>query len=138
MRSSNSQSDNVRICYRSSVANDVRKEITGSYIPVLKDEKLSVRILVDHSIVESFAQGGRTTITNRIYPTKAIYGAARLFVFNNATETSVTASIKVWQLNSAFIRPYYQDETSLASFNHVTFIKLIAPFFIFFTLFFVR
>ncbi|PRQ18113.1 Acid beta-fructofuranosidase 2, vacuolar [Rosa chinensis] len=59
-----------------------------SYVPALKGEKLSVRILVDHSIIESFAQGGRTTITTRVYPTQAIYGAARLFLFNNATDTS--------------------------------------------------
>lgn len=119
---------------RSSVANDVKKKVTGSYVPVLKDEKLSVRILVDHSIVESFAQGGRTTITTRVYPTKAIYGAARLFLFNNATEISVTASLKVWQMNSAFIRPYHPDETSNASLNLVTYIKFIVTFFIFLTL----
>ncbi|KAI3971849.1 hypothetical protein MKW92_028596, partial [Papaver armeniacum] len=62
---------------------------------------------VDHSIVESFAQGGRTCITARVYPTKAIYAATRLFLFNNATESSIKAtSLKIWQMNSAFIRPY--------------------------------
>jgi beta-fructofuranosidase len=62
---------------------------------------------VDHSIVESFAQGGRTCITSRVYPTRAIYEAARVFLFNNATNAHVTAkSVKVWQLNSAYIRPY--------------------------------
>ncbi|BAT75877.1 Acid beta-fructofuranosidase [Vigna angularis] len=91
---------------RSSQANDVRKQIFGSVVPVLKGEKFSIRMLVDHSIVESFAQGGRTCVTSRVYPTKAIYGAARLFLFNNATEATVTASLKVWQMNSAFIRPF--------------------------------
>ncbi|GLT47195.1 hypothetical protein SLA2020_209070 [Shorea laevis] len=91
---------------RSSEATDVNKPIYGSYVPVLEGEKLSLRILVDHSIVESFAQGGRTCIASRVYPTKAIYGAARLFLFNNATDASVTASLKIWQMNSAFIRPY--------------------------------
>ncbi|WVZ25094.1 hypothetical protein V8G54_003638 [Vigna mungo] len=91
---------------RSSQANDVRKQIFGSVVPVLKGEKFSLRMLVDHSIVESFAQGGRTCVTSRVYPTKAIYGAARLFLFNNATEATVTASLKVWQMNSAFIRPF--------------------------------
>ncbi|KAK2356161.1 Glycosyl hydrolase family 32 protein [Trifolium repens] len=95
---------------RSSLANDVHKQIYGSIVPVLEGEKLSLRILVDHSIVESFAQGGRTCITSRVYPTRAIYGAARLFIFNNAIETNVTASIKVWQMNSAFIRPYHPDQ----------------------------
>ncbi|MED6167635.1 hypothetical protein PIB30_004859 [Stylosanthes scabra] len=97
---------------RSSVANDVVKKTFGSFVPVLEGEKFSVRILVDHSIVESFAQGGRTTVTSRVYPTRAIYGAARLFLFNNATDVSITASLKVWQMNSAFIRPYNPDQSN--------------------------
>ena len=94
---------------RSSLATDVDKSVFGSIVPVLKDEKLSLRILVDHSIVESFAQGGRTCVTSRVYPTKAIYGNARLFLFNNATEAVVKASVKVWQMNSAFIKPFQTD-----------------------------
>ncbi|XP_021901709.1 acid beta-fructofuranosidase-like [Carica papaya] len=85
----------------------------GSVVPLdvgpatqLEGEKLSVRILVDHSIVESFAQGGRSAITSRVYPTRAIYGAARIFLFNNATDVSINASLRVWQMNSAFNRPY--------------------------------
>ncbi|MCD7472576.1 hypothetical protein HAX54_013848 [Datura stramonium] len=50
---------------RSSEAADVRKLIYGSTVPVLQGEKLSLRTLVDHSIVESFAQGGRRAITSR-------------------------------------------------------------------------
>ncbi|XP_058104576.1 beta-fructofuranosidase, soluble isoenzyme I-like [Magnolia sinica] len=92
---------------RSSKANDIVKRVYGSTVPVLDGEKLSVRILVDHSIVESFAQGGRTCITSRIYPTVAIYAAARVFLFNNATGAGVTAtSLKIWQMNSAFISPF--------------------------------
>ncbi|RID48625.1 hypothetical protein BRARA_I05129 [Brassica rapa] len=94
---------------RSTFANDVVKPIYGSAVPVLKGEKLTMRILVDHSIVEGFAQGGRTCITSRVYPTKAIYGAAKLFVFNNAIDATVTASFKVWQMNSAFIHPYSEE-----------------------------
>ncbi|KAM7494118.1 hypothetical protein LguiB_028727 [Lonicera macranthoides] len=86
---------------RSSEATDVDKSIYGSTVPVLKDETLTMRILVDHSIVESFAQGGRTCITSRVYPTKAIYSNARLFLFNNATDTRVKASLKVWKMNDA-------------------------------------
>ncbi|CAH1419985.1 unnamed protein product [Lactuca virosa] len=88
---------------RSSNANDVDKSIYGSIVPVLKGEKLSMRILVDHSIVESFAQEGRTCITSRVYPTKAINNNAQLFLFNNATATKVTVSVNVWQMNSAFV-----------------------------------
>ncbi|KAE8732338.1 Acid beta-fructofuranosidase [Hibiscus syriacus] len=95
---------------RSSKAPDVDKQIFGNYVPVLEGEKLSLRILVDHSIIESFAQGGRTVITSRVYPTEAIYGAAKVFLFNNATDTNITASLKIWQMNSASIRPYRIDD----------------------------
>ncbi|KAK4363475.1 hypothetical protein RND71_018716 [Anisodus tanguticus] len=91
---------------RSSEALGVAKQVYGNSVPVLDGEKHSIRLLVDHSIVESFAQGGRTVITSRIYPTKAINGAARLFVFNNATGASVTASLKIWSLKSADIRSF--------------------------------
>ncbi|CAA6656196.1 unnamed protein product [Spirodela intermedia] len=92
---------------RSSKADDLVKRVYGSAVPVLDGEKFAVRILVDHSIVETFAQGGRTCITSRVYPTEAIYGAARVFLFNNATAGPVTAAtVKIWQLSSALIRPY--------------------------------
>ncbi|XP_020214837.1 beta-fructofuranosidase, soluble isoenzyme I [Cajanus cajan] len=94
---------------RSSMAPDVSKLVFESKVPVLSDEKLSMRVLVDHSIIESFAQGGRTVISSRVYPTEAIYGAARLFLFNNATDINIKASLKIWQLNSAFIRPFPFD-----------------------------
>lgn len=95
---------------RSSKASDVGKQIHGSIVPVLQDEKLSMRLLLDHSVIESFAQGGRTCITSRVYPTKAIYGGARLFLFNNATDATVTATLKIWQMDSAFIHPFPSEQ----------------------------
>ncbi|CAK9181543.1 unnamed protein product [Ilex paraguariensis] len=91
---------------RSSKASDVSKQVYGSKVPVLEGEKLSMRLLVDHSIVESFAQGGRTVITSRVYPTTAIYGAAQVFLFNNATGLNVKASVKIWHMDSADIHPF--------------------------------
>nr|AAL05427.2 vacuolar acid invertase [Prunus cerasus] len=95
---------------RSSKAPEVYKTVYGDQVPVLDGETYSARVLVDHSIVESFAQGGRTVIASRIYPTEAIYGAARLFLFNNATGVNVKATLKIWQLNSAFIHPFPLDQ----------------------------
>ncbi|XP_058181665.1 beta-fructofuranosidase, soluble isoenzyme I-like isoform X2 [Rhododendron vialii] len=95
---------------RSSKASSVNKRVHGGTVPVLEGEKFSMRLLVDHSIVESFAQGGRTVITSRIYPTRAIDGAARVFLFNNATGTSVTASLKIWQMDSAHIHQFLLDQ----------------------------
>ncbi|XP_020593942.1 beta-fructofuranosidase 1-like [Phalaenopsis equestris] len=95
---------------RSSKANDIVKRIYGSTVPVLHGETLSVRILVDHSIVESFAQGGRTCITSRVYPTAAIDGAAKLFLFNNATGATITAkSLTVWKMRPAVMRLFQSD-----------------------------
>ncbi|VFQ66728.1 unnamed protein product [Cuscuta campestris] len=91
---------------RSSQASGVEKEVYGSTVPTFDEEIYSARILVDHSIVESFAQGGRTVITSRVYPTQAIYEARRVFLFNNATGASVKASVKIWQMQSADIKPF--------------------------------
>lgn len=92
---------------RSSLASDLILRNHGSYVPVLLDEKtISVRALVDHSIVESFAQGGRTCITSRVYPTVAIDGSAKLFLFNNATTSVTVKSLNVWQMQSVTMRPY--------------------------------
>ncbi|CAN6565107.1 unnamed protein product [Malus baccata var. baccata] len=95
---------------RSSKAPEVFKQVYGGKVPVLDGETYSARVLVDHSIVESYAQGGRTVISSRVYPTEAIYGAARLFLFNNATGVNVKATLKIWQLNSAFIHPFPLDQ----------------------------
>ncbi|ERM94735.1 hypothetical protein AMTR_s00011p00252750 [Amborella trichopoda] len=93
---------------RSSKATDLVERVYGSTVPVLSGEKLSVRILVDHSIVESFAQGGRTCITSRVYPTRAIYGP-RLFLFNNASTSVTVTSLNIWQMTSALIHPFEQS-----------------------------
>ncbi|KAI3783533.1 hypothetical protein L1987_42617 [Smallanthus sonchifolius] len=90
---------------RSSKLLDVGKMVYGNHVPVLNGETYNMRLLVDHSIVESFAQGGRTVITSRVYPTKAIYEAAKVFLFNNAIDISVKASLKIWKMGGAKLNP---------------------------------
>nr|BAU46558.1 fructan:fructan 6G-fructosyltransferase [Allium cepa] len=88
---------------RSSKANDIVKRVVGGTVPVLDGETFAVRILVDHSVIESFAMGGRTSTTSRAYPTEAINSAARVFLFNNATGVNVIAeSVTIWQMNSTY------------------------------------
>jgi beta-fructofuranosidase len=95
---------------RSSRARDVTKRVVGSTVPVLDGEALSMRVLVDHSIVQSFAMGGRSTATSRVYPTEAIFATAGVYLFNNATGAAVTAeSLVVHEMASALY-----DETLLA------------------------
>ncbi|TVU01205.1 hypothetical protein EJB05_53332, partial [Eragrostis curvula] len=109
----------VHFCHdesRSSRANDIVKRVVGSVVavdqPAEEDQlmRLSVRVLVDHSIVESFAQGGRSVVTSRVYPTEAIYAAAGVFLFNNATAGTVTATTLV----------VHQMLHSSSSYNHAT------------------
>ncbi|CAN6476730.1 unnamed protein product [Victoria cruziana] len=92
---------------RSSKATDLVGYTYGNTVPVLSGEKLSIRILVDHSIIESFAQGGRMCITSRVYPTEAIYGAARVFLFNNASVPITTTTLNIWEMESAHIHPFF-------------------------------
>jgi beta-fructofuranosidase len=83
----------------------------GSIVPVLDGETFSVRVLVDHSIVQSFAMGGRITATSRAYPTEAIYAAAGVYLFNNATGATVTAErLVVHEMASADNHIFTNDD----------------------------
>ncbi|CAM0912340.1 unnamed protein product [Alopecurus aequalis] len=93
---------------RSSRARDVVMRVVGSTVPVLDGEVLSVRVLVDHSIVESFAMGGRLAITSRVYPTEAIHAATGLYVFNNATNSIITVEkLVVHEMHSSSINVHH-------------------------------
>ncbi|XP_022889250.1 beta-fructofuranosidase, insoluble isoenzyme 1-like [Olea europaea var. sylvestris] len=87
---------------RSSLYNE-----TGTYRPSfagfvdvdLSHKKLSLRSLIDHSVVESFGARGKTCITSRVYPTLAIYDNTHLYAFNNGTETIKIETLKAWSMN---------------------------------------
>ncbi|KAI4978662.1 hypothetical protein ZWY2020_015415 [Hordeum vulgare] len=92
---------------RSSHANDIVKRVVGNIVPVLDGEEYSVRVLVDHSIVESFAMDGRLTATSRVYPTEAIYANAGVYLFNNATGARVTTTrLVVHEMDSSYNQAY--------------------------------
>ncbi|KDP37326.1 hypothetical protein JCGZ_06780 [Jatropha curcas] len=77
----------------------------------LADKKLSLRSLIDHSVVESFGAGGKTVITSRVYPTIAIDNKAHLFVFNNGTQSIIVEKLSAWSMTTSlplllsFFRP---------------------------------
>ncbi|KAJ9549711.1 hypothetical protein OSB04_022254 [Centaurea solstitialis] len=68
-----------------------------------QQDEISLRTLIDHSIVESFGGGGKTCITVRVYPTLAIGKEARLFAFNNGTESVVISELSAWSVKKARI-----------------------------------
>ncbi|XP_061371078.1 beta-fructofuranosidase, cell wall isozyme-like [Gastrolobium bilobum] len=66
-------------------------------------EKLSLRSLIDHSVVESFGGEGRACITARVYPTLAINDKALLYAFNNGTAPVKITRLSAWSMNKAKI-----------------------------------
>lgn len=58
---------------------------------------------IDHSVVESFGGGGKTCITARDYPILAIGEEARLFAFNNGTESVMISEMNAWSVKKARI-----------------------------------
>lgn len=59
---------------------------------------------IDHSVVESFGEGGKTNILSRVYPQLAVANQAHLFVFNNGTEPISVENLKAWSMNPADIK----------------------------------
>ncbi|GLU22421.1 hypothetical protein SLE2022_384990 [Rubroshorea leprosula] len=66
-------------------------------------QKLSLRSLIDHSIVESFGGGGKGCITARVYPTLATDDQAYLYAFNNGTEAVIVEKLNAWSMKKARI-----------------------------------
>nr|ADM47341.1 apoplastic invertase [Solanum tuberosum] len=89
---------------RSSLKNETTmyKPSFAGYVDVdLADKKLSLRSLIDHSVVESFGAGGKTCITSRVYPTLAIFDKAHLFAFNNGAERITIETLNAWSMANA-------------------------------------
>ncbi|KAJ4951918.1 hypothetical protein NE237_028750 [Protea cynaroides] len=89
---------------RSSEGPEVDKTTYGAFLDVnLHQETLSLRSLIDHSIVESFGGKGKVCITSRAYPELAIFKKAHLYVFNNGTENISISKLSAWSMEKAKI-----------------------------------
>ncbi|XP_033508083.1 beta-fructofuranosidase, insoluble isoenzyme 1-like isoform X1 [Nicotiana tomentosiformis] len=81
--------------------NAMCKPSFAGYVDVdLVDKKLSLRSLIDNSVVESFGAGGKLCITSRAYPTLAIHDKAHLFAFNNGTEMITIETLDAWSMDT--------------------------------------
>lgn len=93
----------TRVCSdqsRSSLAPDSDRSVYGIQVRVLpSDQFLTLRVLVDRSIVETFAQGGRAVMTSRVYPTRAVNLESKLFVFNNGSVPITVHTLDSWQMS---------------------------------------
>ncbi|KAF8369650.1 hypothetical protein HHK36_014311 [Tetracentron sinense] len=89
---------------KSSFDQDLDKTTYGAFVDVDPvHEKLSLRSLIDHSIVESFGGGGKACMTARVYPTLAINNGAHLYAFNNGTEGVRITRLSAWTMKKAQI-----------------------------------
>ncbi|XP_062225581.1 beta-fructofuranosidase, insoluble isoenzyme 2-like [Phragmites australis] len=64
----------------------------------ISNGKISLRSLIDRSVVESFGAGGRTCILSRVYPSLAIGKNARLYVFNNGKADVKVSRLTAWEM----------------------------------------
>ncbi|WJX79527.1 Invertase [Trifolium repens] len=89
----------------SSLKSEMHKPSFGGFVDVdLATNKLSLRSLIDHSVVESFGEGGKTNILSRVYPVLAVTHQAHLYVFNNGTEPITVENLKAWNMKSANLK----------------------------------
>nr|BAF93492.1 putative cell wall invertase [Asparagus officinalis] len=90
---------------RSSKRSELYKPASGGFvdIDIKKERKISLRTLIDHSVVESFGGGGRTCITSRVYPTILLNDNTHLYAFNYGTETVKISELKAWNMAQAQI-----------------------------------
>ncbi|KHN11274.1 Beta-fructofuranosidase, cell wall isozyme [Glycine soja] len=89
---------------RSSLNKDNDLATYGTFVDVDPlHEKLSLRTLIDHSVVESFGGEGRACITARVYPTLAINDKAQIYAFNNGTVDVKITKLNAWSMKKAQI-----------------------------------
>ncbi|EEF41066.1 Beta-fructofuranosidase, cell wall isozyme precursor, putative [Ricinus communis] len=89
---------------RSSLNPTTDKTTYGAFLAVDPlHEELSLRCLIDHSIVESFGGKGKSCISARVYPKLAINEAAHLYAFNNGSQSVTITRLSAWSMKKAKI-----------------------------------
>ncbi|TVU06423.1 hypothetical protein EJB05_49636, partial [Eragrostis curvula] len=64
---------------------------------------ITLRTLLDHSVIESFGDGGRTCITARVYPEHVSKSSSHTYVFNNGSSTVKVSKLEAWDLATAAV-----------------------------------
>ncbi|KAL4592584.1 hypothetical protein LXL04_005584 [Taraxacum kok-saghyz] len=85
---------------RSSLRQGIDKTTYGAFIYInRKDEMISLRSLVDNSVIESFGAEGRACITARVYPQFSVHNEAHVYAFNNGSLDVVIPRIDAWSMD---------------------------------------
>ncbi|CAH1451702.1 unnamed protein product [Lactuca virosa] len=87
---------------RSSLRQGIDKTTYGAFIYINhKDKMISLRSLVDNSVIESFGAEGRACITARVYPKISVYNKAHVYAFNNGSLDVVIPRLDAWSMKKA-------------------------------------
>lgn len=87
---------------RSSLRPELYKPAYGAFMDtdIEKDGgKISLRTLIDHSVVESFGGGGKTVITARVYPLTLVGGNTHMYAFNKGSAHVKIMGLKAWHVD---------------------------------------
>ncbi|PVH35985.1 hypothetical protein PAHAL_7G327700 [Panicum hallii] len=97
---------------RSSTKAGVYRPTHGGFVDVdiEKDKSISLRTLIDHSIIESFGGGGLTCMTARVYPEHVARGSSsHLYAFNNGSDAVKVRKLEAWELATASVNVAVED-----------------------------
>ncbi|VAI10994.1 unnamed protein product [Triticum turgidum subsp. durum] len=84
---------------KSSLTAGLYKPTFAGFVDTdISSGKISLRSLIDRSVVESFGAGGRTCILSRVYPSMAIGKDAHLHVFNNGVTDIKVSKLTAWEM----------------------------------------
>ncbi|KAJ9555924.1 hypothetical protein OSB04_010538 [Centaurea solstitialis] len=87
---------------RSSLREGIDKTTYGAFIHIDgEDETISLRSLIDHSVIESFGAKGRACITARVYPRFLMDEEAHIYAFNNGSLDVVIPKLDAWSMKKA-------------------------------------
>nr|ABB77250.1 cell wall invertase BObetaFRUCT2 [Bambusa oldhamii] len=84
---------------KSSLSPDLYKPTFAGFVDTdISSGKISLRSLIDRSVVESFGARGKTCILSRVYPSIAIGQNAHLYVFNNGEADIKVSHLTAWEM----------------------------------------
>jgi beta-fructofuranosidase len=84
----------------SSVSPDVERNDRTAPLEVARGEPLKLHVFVDHSVIEVFADEGRTCLASRVYPLRPDSLGVGLFAREGNARLN---SLDIWELNSIWI-----------------------------------
>nr|GEU69450.1 fructan 1-exohydrolase IIb [Tanacetum cinerariifolium] len=98
---------------RSTVRSNIDTTSFGAFVDMDPQyNEISLRNLIDHSIIESFGAEGKTCITSRIYPKFVNNEDTHLYVFNNGTQSVTISQMSAWSMKNA---EFVTDQTLKSS-----------------------